>query len=54
MFMYHFNEFGCKIRKLILDKNREIQQEQERKILKARKKEDQSYHKKKNIEFDDI
>ena len=42
--MYYFNEFGCKIGKTALDKKRELQEIQQRKLLKARKKEERSYY----------
>ena len=41
---YYFNEYGCKIGKTALQKKLEIQQDQQRKLLQARKKEEQNYY----------
>ena len=51
--MYHFNEFGCKIGKTALDKKRELQEIQQRKLLKARKKEEKSYYEKRR-KYDEV
>ena len=45
--MYHFNVFGCKISKTVLEKKREIQRIQYEKTLAARKKEEAAYMEKK-------
>ena len=51
--MYHFNEFGCKIGKTALDKKREVQEIQQKKMLEARKKEEKSYYEKKR-KYDEV
>ena len=45
--MYHFNEFGYNIGKTALDKKREIQEIQPRKMIEAIKKEEKRYYEKK-------
>ena len=51
--MYHFNEFGYKIGKTALDKKREVQEIQQKKMLEARKKEEKSYYEKKR-KYDEV
>ena len=41
--MYYFNEFGCNVGKTALDKKREVQEIQQKKILEARKKEEKRH-----------
>ena len=42
--MFHFNEYGCKVGKIALDKKKDLFQVQQQKILDARKKEEEAYN----------
>ena len=51
--MYLFNEFGCKIGKIALQKKRELFDIQQQKVLATRKKEEQVYAEKK-CKYDEV
>ena len=51
--MFHFNEYGCKIGKTALEKKREVEKVQQRKVLEARKKEETAYNEKKR-KYDEV